>query len=133
MGKLTIITEIGDKDGEAKCCINLGHLVFKVGKWAKAQKYFENALQIIRGTGNVDLQFQTFLSLHKCSLKITGNTSEALSNLRTSIQICEKMLLSLGSKDRRKILFFDEHASPYRLFCSLSCSSGKTYHNHRNR
>ena len=124
---LTINREIGNKNGEASCYINLGHLGFKVGKWANAQKYFENALQIIRGTGNVDLQFQTFLSLHKCSLKITGNTSEALSNLRTSIQICEKMLLSLGSKDRRKILFFDEHASPYRLFCSLSCSCGKPY------
>ena len=73
------------------------------------------------------MQFRTFLFLHKCSLKITGNTSEALSNLRTSIQICEKMLLSLGSKDRRKILFFDEHASRYRLFCSLSCSCGKPY------
>ena len=124
---LTMKTKIGDKDGKASCYKNLGHLVFKVGEWAKAQKYFENALQIIRGTGNIEMQFRTFLFLHKCSLKITGNTSEALSNLRTSIQICEKMLLSLGSKDRRKILFFDEHASPYRLFCSLSCSCGKPY------
>ncbi|XP_073256059.1 tetratricopeptide repeat protein 28-like [Porites lutea] len=37
------------------------------------------------------------------------------------------MLISLGSKDCHNISFFDEHASPYRLFCSLSCSSGKPY------
>ena len=37
------------------------------------------------------------------------------------------MLSSLGSKDCHNISFFDEHASPYRLFCSLSCSSGKPY------
>ena len=124
---LTIQTEIGNKDGEAACYIYLGTLIFEAGECEKAQKYFENALEISRGTGNIDLQFKTSLGLNDCSFKITGNKSEALSNLWTSIQICEKMLNSLGSKDCRNISFFDEHASPYRLFCSLSCSSGKPY------
>ena len=124
---LTMETEIGNKDGEATCYMILGTLIFKAGECEKAQKYLEKALEISRGTGNIALQFETSLVLNECSFKITGNISEALSNLWTSIQICEKMLSSLGSKDCRNISFCDEHASPYRLFCSLSCSSGKPY------
>ncbi|CAH3187091.1 unnamed protein product, partial [Porites evermanni] len=124
---LTMETEIGNKDGEAACYMILGTLIFKAGECEKAQKYFENALEISRATGNIALQFETSLVLNECSFKITGNISEALSNLWTSIQICEKMLISLGSKDRHNISFFDKNASPYRLFCSLSCSSGKPY------
>ncbi|XP_073235704.1 tetratricopeptide repeat protein 28-like [Porites lutea] len=37
------------------------------------------------------------------------------------------MLTFLGSKDSHNISFFDKHASPYRLFVSLSCSCGKPY------
>ncbi|XP_073238630.1 uncharacterized protein [Porites lutea] len=124
---LNIKTETGDKDGQATCYINLGKANVLTGEWAKAQKYFQNALQISRGIGNIDLQYHAFIFLHFCVLSLKGNASEALSNLFASIQICEKMLSCLGNKDRRKISFFDNHAYPYRLFTSLSCSCGKPY------
>ena len=124
---LTINTEIGHKEGEAASYTTLGKLLFKVGECAKAQKYFENAIQINKGTGNIDLQLEAYECLNWFSVEPKGNTSDASLNLWANIQICEKMLSSLGSKDSRNISFFDEHASPYRLFCSLSCFSGKPY------
>ncbi|CAH3163816.1 unnamed protein product [Porites lobata] len=124
---LTINTEIGDKHGEATCFINLGDGFRCVGEYAKAEEYLHKALTIKTEIGDKLGVASCYINLGACSFKITGNISEALSNLRTSIQICEKMLLSLGSKDCHNISFFDEHASPYRLFCSLSCSSGKPY------
>ena len=124
---LTIKTETGDKDGQATCYINLGKANILTGECAKAQKYFQNALQISRGVGNMELQYHAFIFLHFCVLSLKGNASEALSNLFGSIQICEKTLSCLGNKDRRKISFFDNHAYPYRLFTSLSCSCEKPY------
>ena len=124
---LPISTEIGDKHGQASCYINLGVVFLSVGEYAKAEEYFRKAIQLGKDTGDIELQFKAHLSLNYCSLALTGNASEALSNLRTSIEKCEIILNFLPNKDRYKILFFDEHASPYRLFSSLCCASGKHY------
>ena len=43
---LTIMTEIGDKHGEASCYINLGNVFYSVGEYAKAEEYFQKALTI---------------------------------------------------------------------------------------
>ena len=98
-----------------------------IGEHAKAEEYFKEALQIGKDTGDIEVQFSSHLNLNYCSLALTGNASEALSNLLASIEKCERMLNFLGNNDRYKILFFDEHASPYRLFSSLCSSSGKHY------
>ena len=124
---LTINTEIGAKGGEATCYENLGHLCLIIGEHAKAEEYVRKSIQISKDTGNIELQFLSHLSLHYCSLALTGNASEALSNLRASIEKCERILNFLPNKDRYKISFFDKHASPYRLFSSLCCASGKHY------
>ena len=60
----------------------------------------------------MDLQLNTYNWLNQFFMKTTGNTSDASSNLWTNIQICEKMLSSLGSKDSHNISFFDKNASP---------------------
>ena len=124
---LTINTEIGVKGREATSYGNLGSLFLTIGEHAKAEEYFRKAIQLNKDTGDIELQFIAHLSLNYCSLALTGNASEALSNLRTSIEKCEIMLNFLPNKDRYKILFFDEHASPYRLFSLLCCASGKHY------
>ena len=117
---LTINTEIGDRDGEATCHMSLG-------EGTKAQKYFQNSLEISRRTRNINLQYRCLLFLFSCLYKSKGNICEALSTLHTSIRIFEKMHGFLGDKDCRKISFFDDHAEPYRLFSSLSFSHGKPY------
>ena len=124
---LTICTEIGDKHGQALCYGNLGAVFLSVGECAKAEKYYREAIQISKDLGDIELQFISHLNLHYCSLALTGNAVEALSNLLASIERCERMLNFLGNNDRYKILFFDNHASPYRLFSSLCSSSGKHY------
>ena len=124
---LTIKTEIGDKHGQASCYINLGSVFLSVGEYAKAEEYFRKGIQLSKDTGDIELQFTVHLSLNYCSLALTGNASEALSNLLTSIEKCERMLNFLGNNDRYKILFFDEHAYPYRLFSLLCSFSGKHY------
>ena len=153
---LTIKTDIGDRDGEATCYTNLGAVFLSVGEYAKAeeylhkaltivdrdreetchlslgegvkaQKYFQNSLEISRRTVNINLQYYSLLSLSMCLLNSKGNISEALLILHRSIQIFEKMHSCLGNKDGRKISFFDNHAGPYRLFSSLSFSYGKPY------
>ncbi|CAH3186076.1 unnamed protein product, partial [Porites evermanni] len=124
---LTIKTEIGAKTGEATCYGNLGYLRLTIGEHAKAEEYFRKAIEISKDTGDLEVQFTTHVNLYYCSLALTGNASEALSNLLASIEKCERLLNSLGNNDRYKILFFDQHASPYRLFSSLCSSSGKHY------
>ncbi|CAH3168699.1 unnamed protein product [Porites lobata] len=124
---LTITTEIGAKTGEARCYGNLGKLCLTIGEHAKAEEYFRKAIEISKDTGEIEVQFLAHLNLNYCSLALTGNVSEALSNLLASIEKCERMLNFLGNNDRYKILFFDKHASPYRLFSSLCSSSGKHY------
>ncbi|XP_073232245.1 tetratricopeptide repeat protein 28-like [Porites lutea] len=119
--------EIGDKHGEATSYTILGSVFAKVGKWAKAEEYFKTAIQISKEIGDIKLQLTIHVQLSYCSLALTGNAYEALSNLRASIEKCERILNFLPNKDRYKILFFDEHASPYRLFSSLCCASGKHY------
>ena len=110
---LTNNTEIGAKRGEATCYGKLGLLCLIIGEHAKAEEYFKEAIQIGKDTGDIEVQFSSHLNLNYCSLALTGNASEALSNLLASIEKCERMLNSLGNNDRYKILFFDEHATPY--------------------
>ena len=124
---LTINTEIDAKRGEATCYGKLGFLCLTIGEHARAEEYFKEAIQIGKDTGDIEVQFSSHLNLNYCSLALTGNASEALSNLLASIEKCERMLKFLGNNDRYKILFFDEHASPYRLFSLLCSSSGKHY------
>ena len=116
---LNIKTEIGDKHEEASCYLNLGNVFLCVGEYAKAEEYLQKALTIKKEIGDKVGEATCYSNL--------GNTSEALSNLWSSIQIYEKMLTSLGSKDSHNISFFDKHASPYRRFCSMSFSCGKPY------
>ena len=116
---LTINAEIGDRVGEASCYGNLGGLFVYVGEYGKAEENLHTALTTNTEIGDKDGEASRYLKL--------GNTSQALSDLWSSIQIYEKMLTSLGSKDSHNISFFDKNASPYRLFCSLSCSCGKPY------
>ena len=124
---LTINTEIGAKRGEATCYGKLGFLCLTIGEHAKAEYNIKEAIQIGKDTGDIEVQFSSHLNLNYCSLALTGNASEALSNLLSSIEKCERMLNSLGNNDRYKILFFDEHASPNRLFILLCSSFGKHY------
>ena len=125
---LTIKTEIGNKHGEAACYGNLGKVFQSVGEYAKAEQYFKKAIQIDNDTGNIESQFESHLHLLSyCSFELTGNVSEALSNLLDIIDKCERILNFLPNKDRYKISFFDKHASPYRQFSSLCCASGKHY------
>ena len=116
---LTINTEIGDRNGEATCYGNLGALFVHVRVYGKAEENLHTALTTNTEIGDKDGEASRYLKL--------GNTSQALSHLWSSIQIYEKMLTSLGSKDSHNISFFDKNASPYRLFCSLSCFCGKPY------
>ena len=116
---LPIMTEIGDKYGEASCYVNLANVFGSVGEYAKAEEYLHKALPIMTEIGDKGGEALCYFSL--------GNISETLSNLWSSIQIYEKMLSSLGSKDSHRISFFDKHASPYRRICSMSCSCGKPY------
>ena len=106
---LTINTEIGDRQGEATCYGNLGALFVYVGEYGKAEENLHTALTTNTEIGDKDGEPSRYLKL--------GNTSQALSDLWSSIQIYEKMLTSLGSKDSHNISFFDKNASPYRLFC----------------
>ncbi|CAH3024005.1 unnamed protein product [Porites evermanni] len=109
---LTINTEIGNRKGEASCYGNLGALFVHVGEYAKAEENLHTALTTNTEIGDKDGEASRYLKL--------ANTSQALSDLWSSIQIYEKMLTSLGSKDSHNISFFDKNASPYRLFCSLT-------------
>ena len=124
---LIINTEIGHKQGEAVCYGNLGKVFYSVGEYAKAEEYFKKAIQIGKDTGDIELQFKIHLGLSYCFLTLTGNASEALSNLLASIDKCERILNFLPNKDRYKISFFDTHASPYRQFSKLCCAIGKHY------
>ncbi|CAH3186506.1 unnamed protein product, partial [Porites lobata] len=123
---LTANKEIGSRQGEAACYINLRGVFRSVGEYAKAEEYVHKTLTMDIEIGNKDREASCYLTLGELSF-FAGNISEALSSLSTSIQLCEKMLISLGSKDSHNISFFDKNVSPYRLFCSLSCSCGKPY------
>ncbi|CAH3172688.1 unnamed protein product, partial [Porites evermanni] len=116
---LTINTEIGDRHGEATCYRILETLFVHVGEYGKAEENLHTALTTNTEIGEKDREASRYLKL--------ANISQALSDLWSSIQIYEKMLTSLGSKDSHNISFLDKNASPYRLFCSLSCSCGKPY------
>ena len=117
--------KIGDKHGESACYINLGTTLFCTGEYLKAKECHHKALALSYETGQIDLQFQSHLSLASDTLFLTGNTGEAVSSLFASIEKCEKMRLHLRANDQFKISFLDKNASVYKQLSRLFLMTGK--------
>ena len=123
---LAIAKEIGHKHGEASIYVNLGSLCRILGKHSKAKDYHEKALAMSREISDISLQAMCHLQLaHDIVYAGDGCLKhEMVSNLRASIEKCEKMRSFLGSNDQFKVSFFDLHSLPYHLLSAAFCFSG---------
>ena len=124
---LVIKKEIGDKAGVGASYLNLGRLFQKFQLNAKSQEFASKALEISYEIGDIEMQFCSHLNIALNALMAGGSTTELLRNLYESIQKCEEMHDYLRVKDQFKISFFDEHVSPYLLFCRLLIATGSYY------
>ena len=60
---LTIKTEIGDRNGEASCYVNLGNVFGSVGEYAKAEEYLHKALTINTEIGDRNGEASCYVNL----------------------------------------------------------------------
>ena len=122
---LQISREIGDTVGESVCYGSLGNMLFCTGECLKAKQYHEKSIALSYKTGRIDLQLQNHLSLAEITLRLTGNTGDAVSSLLASIEKCEEMRIHLRANDQFKISFLDKNASIYKNLSSLFLMTGK--------
>ncbi|CAH3182450.1 unnamed protein product, partial [Porites evermanni] len=124
---LVIKQEIGDKAGVGVSYLNLGKLCAEFQLTAKSQEFANKALEISYEIGDIEMQFESHLTIALNELVAGGSITEPLRNLHESIQKCEEMHDFFRVKDKFKISFFDEHASPYLLLCRLLIATGGYY------
>ena len=124
---LTIYEEIGDKRGVGASYLNLGKLCREFQHNAKSQDFVNKALEISYEIGDIEMQFNSHLTIALNALVAGGSITELVPNLYASIQKCEEMHDLLKVKDQFKISFFDEHVSPYLFLCSLLIATGSFY------
>ena len=124
---LMIKEEIADKAGVGALYLILGRLCQKFQLNAKSQEFANNALEISYEIGNIEMQFNSHLTIAMNVLAEGGSITELLRNLFGSIHRCEEMHDFLRVKDQFKISFFDEHVPPYLLLCYLLIATGSYY------
>ena len=124
---LVIKQESGDKAGVGALYLNLGKLCREFQLTAKSREFANKALKISYEIGDIEMQFNSHLSIALNELVAGGSMTELLRNLRESIQKCEEMHDFLRVKDQFKISFFDEHVSPYLFLCRLLIATGSYY------
>ena len=122
---LQISREIGDTVEEAACYGSLGDMPFCTGEFLEAKQYHEKAIALSYETGRIDLQLKNHLSLAEDTLRLTGNTGNAVSSLLASIEKCEEMRVHLRANDQFKISFLDKNASIYKELSGLFLMTGK--------
>ena len=122
---LQICREIGETIGEAVCYGRLGNMLFCTGEYLKAKQYHEKAIALSYETGRIDLQLKSHLSLAVETLRLTGNTRDAVSSLLASIEKCEEMRIRLRANDQFNISFLDKNASTYKIVSDLFLVIGK--------
>ena len=124
---LAIKEETGDKRGVGGLYLHLGKLCREFQLNAKSQEFANKALEISYEIGDIEMQFNSHLTIAWNALVTRGNITELLRNLYESILKCEEMHDFFRVKDESKISFFDEHVSPYLLLSSLLIATGSFY------
>ena len=124
---LAIKEEIGDKRGVGTSYLNLGKLCREFQLNVKSQEFVNKALEISYEIRNIEMQFNSHLTIALNALVAGGSITELLQNLYESIKKCEEMHEFLMVKDQFKISFCDEHVSPYLLLCRLLIATGSYY------
>ena len=122
---LQITREIGDKHGESACYGSLANMLFCTDEYLKAKQYHEKSIALCYETGRIDLQLKNHLSLAEGTLRLTGNTGDAVSSLLASIEKCEEMRVHLRANDQFKISFLHKNASIYKKLSRLFLMTGK--------
>ena len=124
---LTITREIGDKRGVGASYFNLGNLCRVSQNLTQSQEFARKALEMSYEIGDIELQFSSHLDIALNTLLAGEDITVVVRNLYGSIEKCEEMHDFLRGKDQFKISFFDKHASPYSLLCSLSINARSYY------
>ena len=125
---LMIRKEIGDKAGVGASYLRLGKLFTREFQLhAKSQEFANKGLEISYEIGDIEMQFDSHLTIVLNALAAGGSINELMRNLYQSIQKCEEMHDFLRVKDKFKISFFDKHVSPYLLLCRLLITTGSYY------
>ena len=123
---LAIAKEIGDKQGEATSYENLGTLCRMLGKHSKAKDHHKKALAMFAEISDISSEARCHFHLAHDIIS-AGNgclQHEIVSNLRASIDKCEKMRSFLGSNDQFKISILDLHSSSYHFLSAMFCDNG---------
>ena len=118
--------EIGHKEGEAACYVKLGTLCPMLGKHSEAKEHHAKSLATTRDIGDICKEAGCHLALSHDAIS-EGNgflQDEIVSNLRASIDKCEKMRSLLGRNDQFNISLLDKHSSSYYLLNAMFCHSG---------
>ena len=118
------ITKLANRREVGVLYSNLAQVFHLLGKYDKAQEYYNKAIAIAEEIGDREgeLELQTgllVLAVHK------GNLQEALLNLLESLTKCEYMRNSLMKDDDEfKVSFLEKHKFLYRTFGELYYTTG---------
>ena len=123
---LAIKKAIGDKQGEAGCYRMLGTFYRLLGKQSKAKEHHEKALAMSRKIGDIRAEAECHLDLVYDAISEGNHTfhDEIVSDLRASIDKCEKIRSFLGRNDQFKISLLEKHSLSYHSLSAIFCGSG---------
>ena len=124
---LRIKEEIGSKDDVATTYLNLANISRKLELYEESKEYVNKALETSYEIGNIEMQFDSHLTIGLNPVVAGGSLTELMRNLYKSIQKCEEMHDFFSVKDQFKISFFDMHVCPYHSLCSLFILTGNHY------
>lgn len=96
---------------------NLGSSCRSLGKHREAKKHHKKTLAMSREISDTSTEAMSHLHLayDAFSERDVCLQHEIVSNLRASIDKCEKMRSFLGRNEQFKISFSDQYSSPYQL------------------
>ncbi|MGQ4645933.1 CHAT domain-containing protein [Lyngbya aestuarii] len=107
----------GDKAGEATTLNNIGAVYSALGEKQTALDYFNQSLPLSRATGDKAGEAVTLSNIARIE-RTQGNLNEALTQIKTAINIIEELRSKIGSQELRAS-YFAQNQDYYQFYIDL--------------
>jgi CHAT domain-containing protein/tetratricopeptide (TPR) repeat protein len=121
---LPLARAVGDKAGEGRTLNNIGSVYWNLGEQHKALDYFNQSLSLERVIGNKAGEALTLYNLAYLE-RNRGNLNEAFTQMKTAIEIIEKLRSNVASQQLRAS-YFATVQDYYQLYIDLLMQLHKT-------
>ena len=117
---LKLYNTAGDNLGRGRALTHLAATYLQIGDFAKAQTYFQEALQANTAVDN-EINWQAHVGLAQCQQQ-AGNFSQALQHYEAYVEIVQKIGESYRT-DEGKISIFEDHAANFAAYVETALAN----------